>query len=417
MWRLVNLKLPTFVMKNLSKNWMLLWVGAGVSLTTATQLRLGGLPVGIGEIMIVTWILVVAVRVFTLKHHLITTLSKVIFLFWMVSFTCLTVGFLISESRGLVSTYVYHDFLAFVFNFIFSMTFSISISSNNIKKISLFCCSFSLICLFIIFLFPSLIPLEAWHYNGYRFAGWSNNANTLGLLLTVNPCFLLYWLYHEINSFAKIWYIILLIISFIIGIATKSDALLMGWIGGGFAMIMIKIVGLTDVKKYLKNKTAFLNKSIYQIFILWILFLCALLLIFFAPDQITSVMGKVYGEGGQGSTRIMLWIHGLMALSSSPLFGCGPGAYSGFDGPFGDFEAHSTFIDWAASSGVIGLTSYLALLGWVGWNAWRKQSVLMIGALISLILFSVTHYTLRNPIFWFDLMIISKTEYKSLKKV
>jgi O-antigen ligase len=402
------MKFLNFVMKNFSRNFMLIWVAAGISLTTATQLRLPGIPLGPGEMMIVTWMLVVAIRVFVFKHHLmtITALTKAIFLFWIVSFASLMLGLLNSNARGVVSKQVYHDIFAFSFIFIFSLIFSAVIKSHyDIKKIITFFCSFSLLCLLGIFAFPSFLPFDSWYYD-VRFIGWATNANSLALLLVANPFLLLYLLQQEVNLRAKTWYFTLIIITFVIGIATNSDALRMGWVGGGLVMVIVAILGLTAGKN--QTKAAFLNKSIAQIFILILIFFPSILfLIFSAPDKV-SVVDNVYNEGGQGSERIILWTHGLMALSHSPLFGCGPGAYSGLAGPFGDFEAHNTFIDWSVSSGIIGLATYITLLGWICWHSWRNKSAIMLGAITSLILFSMTHYTIRHPSFWLYLMVIAQ---------
>ena len=124
-------------------------------------------------------------------------------------------------------------------------------------------------------------------------------------------------------------------------------------------------------------------------------------------------MGEaVAGEREQGSVRITLWKNGFFAGLSSPLFGLGPGAFSGLSGPFGRFEAHNSMIDWFASAGLVGIVSF----GWLIYRCWPNSRLvlssnsanapLLSSALIAgLLVFSAFHFTFRQPLYWFYIVV------------
>jgi O-antigen ligase len=145
------------------------------------------------------------------------------------------------------------------------------------------------------------------------------------------------------------------------------------------------------------------------------LLLIILFLGYVVYEQVYAVLSNTYNYGSQGSDRLTLWKNGIAALSHSPLFGLGPGAHSGYTRPFLDTEAHNTFIDWAASYGIIGLICYLTLLGWIGWKTWKNGSSALVAALISLVGYSVFVYTARHIVFWFSLLAIVGLSTPSLK--
>ena len=87
----------------------------------------------------------------------------------------------------------------------------------------------------------------------------------------------------------------------------------------------------------------------------------------------------LYADAGQGEIRFTVWLNGLRALAESPLVGWGPGAFSGLHEPFEGFEAHNTLIDWAASTGALGLALHAALWVWCASRALRMGVLPLFG--------------------------------------
>jgi O-antigen ligase len=396
------------------KTWEIIWVAAGIVLTTASQLRLASFPLGPGEATLSIWMLLVGIEIGYLRHHFITSITRVIFWFWIVSLTCLTLGFLIAESIALTSEDIYHDLLAFVFAFSFSITFLIRVSSNkDLKKLLTFFLSFTIISLSIVFLFPGLIPFLTPWYGEVRFAAWSNDPNQLALLLSPMPFFCLHLFRLSSNKLEKLWHILLIFLAFLLGIATQSDSLKLWW-----SIAILATIFLMLYREISKRTASYFSSS--KNFVIKQLLLSSLLLIilflgYVVYEQVYAVLSNTYNYGSQGSDRLTLWKNGIAALSHSPLFGLGPGAHSGYTRPFLDTEAHNTFIDWAASYGIIGLICYLTLLGWIGWKTWKNGSSALVAALISLVGYSVFVYTARHIVFWFSLLAIVGLSTPSLK--
>lgn len=391
------------------------WVAVGVALTTATQLRVGS-PVGLGEVMLLVWMLSICLRLLRGGCYFVSPLTKVLLRFWIVAFIALTLGILIAEFQAITSTGVYWDGLACIFAFVFCICLCLSTQSlKSIKRLIVHNILFSTSSL-VLLLGISLPFLVPW-YGGSRFTGWAVNPNQLALLIVGIPIIALHLLiYHSKNKIEKIIYSLLIITSIGLGILTDSDALKLGWIIGLFATILLLLYQrfvkhLTQNKKN-SSKNITIYKSLMGIFI----FFAILIVLWVSYERVTTVSAGIYNKGNQGSDRITLWQHGIAAMFYSPIFGLGPGAHSGYQAPFLDFESHNTYIDWGASTGIVGLTAYISLLGWITWKAWRNGFIVLVGAVISLATFSSFHYVLRHVIFWFYLLSIAHLSESCVKE-
>lgn len=395
------------------KNWEIIWVAVGIALTTATQLRAES-PIGLGEIMLATWILLVFMRLLVGRDYFITTLTKVNFLFWLTSFASLALGFLIAETKGLASPThdVSHDTIALAFSFVLCLALSISLrSKNEVQKLVLALVSFITVSLFLIFVSsPFLSFLNPW-YSEVRFQGWSTNPNQLALVVSPIPFFCLELIFQTTHRATKIWCVLLIVFSAIIGVAIQSDALILSWLVGVLALILLLPYRL--LPNHRKNN---LDSAISILITIAVVLFADLAFGHLFYEKIDPIFNNVYNNGSQGSVRVTLWRNGLIAASHSPLFGLGPGPHSGLNGPLLNFEAHNTFIDWVGSAGIVGLISYIALLGWVSLKAWQTKSVVLVAAIISLIVFTCFHFVSRHAIFWFYLLAIASLSIQELNK-
>jgi O-antigen ligase len=207
------------------------------------------------------------------------------------------------------------------------------------------------------------------------------------------------------NTFSKkikILYGFLSLFSIFAGIMIQSDALKFAW-AISFCLIFILSWSKIAYTGRIGNW-----KSVF-IYVLIPIVTISIFLLIVQPFYIalTDKIDVLYGDGGEGSVRIDLWRNAAEAIRSSFLLGLGPGAFSGIKGPFLGTEAHNTILDWGMSSGVIGMFIFIALLLWVGWKAIIRGNILLITAMVAIIVFSLFHYVLRNPIFWFYLVVIA----------
>jgi O-antigen ligase len=395
--------------------WDMLWLAMGIALTTATQLRVGGGAVGPGETMLAVWLLWMGSRILIVQSHIVTPIVKAVLTFWIVSCVALAGGTVVASSRGVVAADLQHTTMALTLASLFSILFVISISSFQHLKWLLICfTNFTTLALTAAFFLP--LPLISPQYGGARFTGWSVNPNQTALALLFIPFFTLYLLQQSRDYVGKLWYAGLTAAAVFIGVATSSDALMIGWLLGALWLVVCgtdRMVTDAVVESEDSAHRSAIHQTLARLFLMFAV-IVTLVILYYAFQSLAM---EVYDDGGQGSDRLRLWMNGLVAISRSPVVGYGPGSYSGPTAPFLDHEAHNTFIDWTMSSGLLGLMSYVGFLGWIGWKTWRNGSPLLFAAFIAAVGFSSFHYVLRQPLFWFSILAIAEsTLFKTVQK-
>ncbi|GAB4365090.1 MAG: hypothetical protein Kow00121_01360 [Elainellaceae cyanobacterium] len=394
----------------LTMQWNVLWLTVGIALTTATQLRVGGGAIGPGEAMLVVWILFTIGRVLVAQHHLISPVVKAVLLFWITCCIALALGVAIASSKGIaaVEADINHNMQALLLASLFSLLFTISFTSVQPLKQGLACfTTFVTISLGVLFFFPSILPLVSARYADARFTGWSLNPNQTALSLLFVPFFTLYLLQANQSLFSKIWYGLLTAGAVSLGISTRSDALNIAW-GIGMIVLVMFAIDRFSLSLFAQHHYSPVRRVIYRLLTRLFLLMSALSALPILYYAVSSTAVEVYDEGGQGGSRLRLWMNGLAALSRSPLFGLGPGSHSGGIAPFLSMECHNTFIDWATNTGIVGLISYVSLLVWIGWITWRKELPILFAGVIASVGFVSFHYVLRQPIYWFGLLAIAE---------
>ena len=112
-----------------------------------------------------------------------------------------------------------------------------------------------------------------------------------------------------------------------------------------------------------------------------------------------------FAQGSQDTDRQLLWQHGMAAWSDSPWFGHGPGAWSGIGGPYQGLEAHNSLIDWVTIAGAVGFVPILIIVI-SAFRFPRRFRLFRITGLLTLIIFTLFHFTFRLPIFWLAVAVL-----------
>lgn len=218
-----------------------------------------------------------------------------------------------------------------------------------------------------------------------RFNGLSANPNQLALYVCLIP----FWLLQRPFVLKRSETILGIAGSLSVGWLTGSDALVLAWLAG-FVWLMAQAIQTRSWRVDQPQNThakAFLN-------LVFVLILIGIAALFWTRAT------DIYAIGGQGDLRFQRWQNGLVALSHSPVFGLGPGTFSGDETAFEGHEAHNLYIDWMASG---GLLAGLVLL-WFQRQTWAAIRLVRADALlagfVSLLVFSCFHYVARHPIFW-----------------
>jgi hypothetical protein len=352
-----------------------IFLGVALTLSISTKLRLMGLPLGFGELMIFLFI----VFVYTTKK-ITFNYNDIIFViaFYFISF--LGAGAAIYWN----SFHVEH-FLHYMFSFSFAIIFyhSLKFLLSSDFKSSIVTSSFVMTSVFLLLVLysGSFIYKDLFYYGGGggRFSGLSKNPNQLALLLAFIP-FLVCRL-KVVFLFKACILIAIIAISY----STKSDAL----------YISVSIACIVACGALLFKRSGLYVKF----FAISVASIVSLLLISYVFTYFFFLYDSLNQEGGQADVRINLWVNGLIAFLYSPLFGLGPGAHSGIISPMSGSEVHNSFIDMLTMFGVFSCFLYYYLFDIVK-KLYKGSEYCLLGALVSILVFSMFHMTLRHPLFW-----------------
>lgn len=381
-------------------------LGTALGLTSATQLRAPLLPVGPGEVLLLLWL---AGSVFALVRGgriVVTELVRPIVAFWLFTLGALALGWCCGIYLNLWDPGSTRDAIAVV---LAAAVASVStVQPKSVQRIWVASGALAItLVLGLGFLLamvglgkPVVGPVTSMY--GFRFAGWALNPNQAALAVTIVP--FVAWEHGRLahSARARVAWTLVAIGGFGIGIATLSDALVLGW--GAAAAIA---TGL-----WWWRTTFLLSPSRWRklMAVFGIPLLAAAGLAVIGPRLMEIAEEKAtssYDDGGQGSDRVARWAHGIDAAARSPIVGLGPGSYSGPFKAFEGEEAHNTLIDWLDATGIVGLAALLALWGWVGFRVRVSGRAGAGAAFCGLIVFSMFHFVLRQPVFWFFLVILA----------
>ena len=314
------------------------WAALGITLSEGTQLRTAGMPIGLSEVILGTWICFV---VFLLLRGVPFTLGRAfmgLVGYWLLSWVLLGLGAMIAVQMQKVSTEAMHDSVAFLYLTVLIPLLCIGVRDQDTgdyhwrlaRMFFLFNAGSAGLLLAIALVAPEVGPITFWY--GPRLRGWSENPNQLAIAMAAMP-FLGWLLWRRSSSwFGKLGCALGIAVCIAAGIATQSDGLRAAWVAsfgaaGGLAFWRVTMRG--------RSRWLFITHAIVPavIVIIGVFYGGAVV------EQLTRVGEGVYDEGGQGDTRVTAWENGLRAISVSPLVGFGPGAYSGMLGPFGKFRS------------------------------------------------------------------------------
>lgn len=380
------------------------WFAVALALTTATQLRRG--PVGPGECMLLLWLALRVAGISVQRAVFVPREARPILWFWVGAVVLLLTGWLSKVLLQLPQNgAVLYDALAFTFSAVAIIVFVLQRELAARVRLAAAGMMVALVLPLALLLAAGLAgmgsmgPLNAWY--GPRFTGWSTNPNQTAFALLPMPLIGLFMLSQSRTRRQKLWWGALVVISGITGIATLSDSLILAW-----GVCILALLALSFYRAASLRTGGVLRQGLVRVVIPAMVFALAGAA---APGVVAKSVEAAtqLSDSDQGSYRFITWMNGVQAIERSPVVGLGPGSHSGHLGPFEGFEAHNTFIDWGTNTGALGTVLYVSLLFWAGGRAFRAGSHLRLLILFSLVLFSTFHYVLRQPSFWFYLLVVA----------
>lgn len=382
-----------------------------LTIAGSTQLRFGQSPIGVGEVALILWCAYCLHK--SVGANGLMLPYRFIIIFALVQ--CVSVaGMVMSAIMDIDSKgSMLHNYIAYNFTFTI-LAFYLIYSARNSENI------FNSFAVGAIVAF-SVLGIPIWlgyQYgidfgfeltrHGVRFQGLAENPNQTALYVVAIPFFIVATMRVVSGvSFRMVILLALLVVCILYGYSTGSDALTAAWIGSGTIFLLLLFYNTLGTK---------LNRTARAVVITPVVTAVLATLAWKVWGSLDSYALYVYSEGGQGATRIALWGNAFHAGLSSPLVGLGPGSFSGYRHAFEGKEAHNTFFDLFSSSGVMGVSFFVAFLGYIGLHSWRTRRPEIIGLFFALTFFSFFHFVARHPIFWVILIVIlSVPRYKTQK--
>ncbi len=404
----------------------------GLLLSTASQLRPDGAPVGPGEICLAVWVLLMLFReVGRLGPTLTPPLSRLL-IFWLVFAVAQCVGamaaFAIGDRHD--SSLFMHDVLAYP---LLAAVSCLSVAGSRLHRVAWLLATLGAAWLALqVALGWGLVDLgdfDTWEWE--RFRGLSDNANQLALFCAVLSLLSLYLAEVARGLGERIAAVTCMVVAIVVGRLTKSDAFLLVLIAGGPIFVALKLgrwLMSRERQMTLRSASAWIFVLALPLVAAYVVPLGASA----ATELEDFIKGMTKGGGGRDTEetarlRIHLWNGAMRRGIEAGMLGLGPGPHleipssivagrrDSTNDPkhvehpeFGfvpNFEAHNTFLDLFIQGGLIAVLS----LGWLVATALvvthRAELDALTTLLCGLAVFSIFHLIVRHPIFWFAISL------------
>ncbi len=320
----------------------------GVVLCAATRLRVG--PLGLGELLMLLSGLLCMTSALRQRNRvgLPGAAWQAYRWFWVWVTPLLIAGSIWSALIGVWDTGSFvHDTFAFIYSFVAISGFLLVCRApaqwqDFVRTLVVSSVWFGVANILFYSISTALLPPEAaWRERYFTLA---ENPNQLALYYCVMPFLLLYGHRRQLLRLSRIQLSGMLLVMLYNGYITRSDALIVAW--------TICFSGLLFTGLFQRTLLSHPGRDLH---LKALLALTGLGLLALAYTSIKASTQAIYETGDQGGERVLRWVNSGVALSRSPVFGLGPGSFSGSPLPFTQGEAHNTYLDWMMSSGLIGL--------------------------------------------------------------
>jgi hypothetical protein len=395
----------------------------GIALSSATQWRFSGLPLGPGDLLIALWIVI---RLFDLlawrNSPQIAALYRLA-TFWSLFAFALSIGALVGfiiEYHVAIALSL-HDTFAYLFMAIMTcLGVATADAPFRFRRVAWFLILFSNIAIaaqiaagWDIIHLPSVDP---WNWD--RFRGWSENPNQLAIACCVISLLALH-LTSTSAGFGRLFGLVAMVAPLVAGRLSKSDTFISVMIFSGAVLLALQL------RRWLSASAchADLRYAFTLLAIIFVIPASAALLPFAragASDVEAFALSLAKDKGGEGSEhtlklRFYLWRQATTLGLRSGSLGLGPGPHldlptaQHLDSRDKPFEAHNTPLDVFLQGGILGLAVLAGFFASTAVLVYRAQFDALLALVIAIAIFSNAHFVIRHPIVWFALALCVST--------
>jgi O-antigen ligase len=405
----------------------------GMLLATASQLRLGNLPIGPGELCLVLWLIFMLVRELNrLGPQLTPALSRLL-LFWTVFAFSLSLGFLTGLFIGQQydPRWVLHDAMAYpLLGAVSCLSVVEPGAGPRLRRVAWLLITFGAASLALqVAAGWELIDIpliQPWFWE--RFRGWSSNPNQLSLLCAVLALLSLHLAETATRPSGRIAAIACSILPIYVGRMTQSDTFTLALVASGPIFIVLKL------HAWLSERRNVIHFAFAWIIVLGLPPMLASLVPFtvvattdagILVKELSKNGGKDLGQ--ESDLRFALWENAMQLGIDSAMLGLGPGPHLEIPASIlrarentkdqleniehpqqssaPNFEAHNTFLDLLTQGGMIAVLSFVWISGVCVFIAYKARLAGLATLICGLSIYCVTGLIIRHPIFWFSIAL------------
>lgn len=387
----------------------------GLVLGTASQLRLPGFPLGIGEACLVVWLGLASLHLLTSSRICNPTALLWLLAFWGCFVLIQSFGAFLALLRPEIvdPELVVHDIFAYLLVAAITCLIAATLRPEGTLRQSLwFLIGFWIIAMAVQLAlgwdYFRMASVDPWYWD--RFRGWSENPNQLAIYCAVLTPLSLHMALTS-NGFARLVAVLSCLGTFVVGRLTKSDTFLISM------ALSIPLFIALQLRSWLTSPEHRLSLRFAAAALLLVAIVpLSLSLLPYGAATANDVEGMAAGmmkdRGGDATKatanlRLSLWQDALQAGLESGSVGLGPGPH--LEKPTGitdkgvplPVEAHSTLLDVFTQGGLPGVIIILSLLGGTLVLLLRARLDALAVLIFALAIFSISHFILRHPTVWF----------------
>jgi hypothetical protein len=403
----------------------------GLVLGTASQLRLPGVPLGVGEVCLVLWLGLASLQVLTGSS--VRNARALLWLgtFWVCFALIQSLGACLALLRPEIMdpTTVLHDTFAYLLVAATSCLVAATMKSDGaLRQTQWFLIAFWNIALVVQLAlgweFIRISSVYPWYWD--RFRGWSENPNQLALYCAVLTPLSLH-LVLSAKGFGRLAAAFSCLVSIVVGRLTKSDTFLVAMALSTPLFIVLRLRNWLTSPEYRLSlrfaAAAFLAIAIVPLSLSLAPYAAA------TADDVEGLAASMMKDRGDEATkasatlRMQLWQDALYIGLESGSLGLGPGPH--LEKPTGitdkgiplPLEAHNTLMDVFTQAGLLGVIAVVSLFASTFVLLLRAKHDALAILIVALAIFSISHFVLRHPTVWFALalsLILSSQRAPSL---
>ncbi len=391
----------------------------GILLSSASQLRIPGLPIGPGEMFLAAWLCLtfLVVLVDDTPHArpglaLLTT-------FWIGFAIAMSIGTFVGLLTGRASDFgdFAHDTIAYLLMAAVSCFAAAGPdAAASLRRVAWLCLLFwnGMLALEVARALggPAILPVDPWYWD--RFRGWSENPNQLALYNAVMVPLAVHLAMTSRGARAAAAGAGA-VLPFVVGRMTKSDTFVVAMFATFTTLVGLRLRLWLATPEH-RTGFRFAAAIVVLLAIAPIALALAPYRVAAANDAESFALSFAKDKGGAATTRtaelrLSLWRQALVLGLESGSLGLGPGPHLARPTIVGSehlpapFEAHSTILDSYMQGGILVVVLLVALVAGTTALALTTRLDGLVAMLAALSVFGISHFILRHPVVWLALAL------------